>query len=276
MREVFWRAFYARLISKAEVGLGAWWAVNKLEFIRLCGLCYCRSHWEYSTYYDGRGKRLTRCHLLYEPGHFLAATEEMADCDTTASPWANVKQVQREVKYPKFCNSFFYKVYFKENVRKLISKDYPAPCAFQPGSKIMREEEDDEFTVSARFDLAWKLVEDLFVGKWDEGYDEKTKYSSQLKGEVVLFDERVEGKKNQSHSGFIIGIKATDPTVHPALFKDKEGDDIMQNQYTLSARAICEGEFEELREDMFDCKYRSFDNNSEELLYFNVVNSLKA
>ena len=247
--------------------------------------------WQEFTFFDGYGRRCSGTHLFLQPGNLHIATD-MSDglvvsnesltsaiksegSVVTESPWAHVKQIKREVKWPKFKNAFFYKVYFKDNVKKLIKQDYPADAVVQPRSKILREEEDDEFTVNARFQLAWKLVEDLFVGKWDndDGY---SKYSSQFTGEVILFEERVECQKNESHNGFIIAIKAKDPTVHPALFRDKEGDDVMQNQYTLTARAICEGEYEELREDMFDCKHSSRDNNSEELIYFNVVNSVKA
>ena len=116
--------------------------------------------------------------------------QETATKEDTPSPLSSgVVQKRRKVDHTTFRNSFFYQIYFKNNVNDLIRQNYPPKSTLAVVSNISSEEEDVYLTVNAKMEIAWKLVEDLFVGEWEKRSEENVKYSVQFTGDVVLFEE---------------------------------------------------------------------------------------
>lgn len=106
----------------------------------------------------------------------------------------------------------------------------------RPLSKILREEEDDAFTVAARFDIVWKIVERAFAGEWDwwDGMDAHTKYSSKFHGDVYLFDEFHPSEDHMRvKKCFILKIEATkeeETGTFPELFLPLQAEDVQREE----------------------------------------------
>lgn len=164
--------------------------------------------------------------------------------------------------FPRVNSLYIYGTFYHGAMESMHQHEiYVVPTSLRPLSKILREEEDDAFTVSRRFDIVWKIAERAFAAEWDywEGMDTNTRYSAQFKGDVYLFDKfHPSDGQGTVKKCFILKIEAKDPTVHPGLFHSLQPEDVKQEEVFIEDVEListqrfqdCETQLKEIKENL--------------------------